>query len=641
VTKRRDLGRVVPVIHDVVMAVVALLVAFLLRYGFDELPAPADIFLSLATFGVFAAVAYWIVGLGRGIWRFTSVSDLRAIVIAATITVVGFLIASFLVNRLDVVPRSVPLIAWFVLIVLLGAPRILYRIVKDSGFGGILRAIVGRRISDGGKNETILIVGSTTGADRVVRTLVLDRKDRPVNAIGIVDVSARTEGLSVRGVPILGSVDQLEAILDRLESVGKWPSALVIAAPREDQASLRGVATIAARARLPIKRVGATGGVLEPGAPTNLQPLTLEDLLGRPPVSLDLAGMRRLIESRVVLVTGAGGSIGSEIVRQVAALAPRRLILLDSSEFNLYTIDGEVSRGAAVDHVPVLGSVRDRERIERLFREERPDIVFHAAALKHVPMVEANACEGVLTNVAGSRCVADAAVAYGARAVVMISSDKAVKPTSIMGATKRVAESYCQALDVNRSATRFITVRFGNVLGSTGSVVPRFEEQIRRGGPVTVTHPEMQRYFMTIREATELVLQAAAHGLDHPEEAGSIHVLDMGEPVKIVDLARTMIALAGLKPDEDVAIEVTGIRPGEKLYEEYFDPAEATRQSATAGVLIATPRIIDRQRITAILDDLTASAERGDRGMTVALLRTIVPDLPGEAAGSLPKTAVA
>lgn len=638
VTMRADLQRLLPVVHDVIMAVVALFVALLLRYGVEEFPDASDVALSLSIFGAFAAIAFWVVGLRKGIWQFTSLSDLRVIVIAASITVVGFLIATFLVNRLEVMPRSVPLMAWFILIILLGAPRITYRIIKDNGVAGILRVLSGRSSAKPTRDGSILIVGSTTGADRVARAL--ERVDTPVNAIGIVDINPRTEGLSIRGIPILGSVDQFEDILARLARSGRSPRAIVVASPREDQASLRKIAAVAATSGIQIKRVGDGG--LASGEPANLQPVTLEDLLGRPPVSLDLGGMRRLIEDRCVLVTGAGGSIGSEIVRQVAALAPRRLILLDSSEFALYKIDAEISGAFSIDQVPVIASVRDKERIERLFAEEHPDVVFHAAALKHVPLVEANPCEGVLTNVAGSRCVADAAMRFGTRAMVMISSDKAVKPSSVMGATKRVAEAYCQALDVDRSGTRFITVRFGNVLGSTGSVVPRFEEQIRRGGPVTVTHPDMRRYFMTIREATELVLQAAAHGLSHPEEAGSIHVLDMGEPVKIIDLARTMIALAGLKPDEDIAVQVVGVRPGEKLYEEYFDPAEATRPSDAAGVFIASPRVLDRARLGQLLDELAEAAEVGDRSRMVALVRTLVPELPSDAGGvAVPATAVA
>ncbi len=274
-----------------------------------------------------------------------------------------------------------------------------------------------------------------------------------------------------------------------------------------------------------------------------------------------------------MLVTGAGGSIGSEIVRQVARFRPGRLVLLDIGEFALYAIDHEMQENhARLERRSVIASVRDRQTVFRLMADMRPDVVFHAAALKHVPLIESNICEGVLTNVIGTKNVADAAVANGVKAMVMISTDKAIRPSSVMGATKRAAEAYCQALDVSGTSTRFITVRFGNVLGSNGSVVPLFEKQIAAGGPVTVTHPDMKRYFMSIREATELVLQAAAFGLLEQERRGGILVLDMGEPIKIVDLARTMIAMSGRLPDVDVPIVFTGIRPGEKLFEELFDP---------------------------------------------------------------------
>ena len=611
------MARPLAIAHDIFMAVAALYAALLLRYGFDAMPPADAVLLALAVFGVFAAVGFRLTRLGRGIWRFTSLSELRAIVMAATITVSGFLLAMFLINRLDPIPRSVPIIAWFVLVIFLAAPRIFYRVMRDAGS----QAIFGRtRPRDG----SLLVVGSPDDADRFARGAGYDRDDRTIDIVGIVDVFEGTQGRSVRGIPILGQVDDCDAIIARLADEGRRPAAMVIAAPRENRAALQAAAAAAARAGLPIKRIAEVGGVEGKPTPT-LQPATLEDLLGRPQVSLDLARIRKMVAERTVLITGAGGSIGSEISRQVAALGPRRLVLLDCSEFNLYLVDRLLGHeAAAVERAVVIGSVRDRSMIQRLFGEEKPDIVFHAAALKHVPLVEANVCEGVLTNVEGTRIVADAAAAAGARALVMISTDKAIRPSSVMGASKRAAECYCQAIDATRSPTRLITVRFGNVLGSTGSVVPLFEGQIRNGGPVTVTHPEMRRYFMTIRESTELVLQAAAHGLAHPEETGRIHVLDMGKPIRIVDLARTMVALAGLKPDEDIEIRYVGIRPGEKLFEEYFDGDEDTVASTTPGVLLASPRLADRNRLVALLDRLSVAAVAGDEQQVRALLNGIV-----------------
>ncbi|GGE35304.1 polysaccharide biosynthesis protein CapD [Agaricicola taiwanensis] len=605
------------------MAAIAFFLAMLFRYGTDNLPPLSDLTIPTATFAMVAAVVFRIFGLGRGIWRFASLTDLRAIVVATTTTVFVFLVAMFLINRLTFIPRSVPAITWFVLIVLLAGPRLAYRVVRDGGLSSLTGLVSGKARE---KQVRLLIIGTALEADRVMRRFGLEGGER-YQVVGIVDSKGKTKGRSVRGVPLLGSVAQLDGVLKDLAQRGLKPNAFVITAPRESREQLQAVAAIAAPRGIAITRVAETPQLL--GGPPSLEAITLDDLLGRAPVKLDLARMRELVEGRTVMVTGAGGSIGSEITRQVAAYAPRRLLLVDNGEFNLYRIDREVAELLpSLDRAAIIADVRDRETIFRLIGLERPDIIFHAAALKHVPLVEANVPEGVLTNVVGTRNVADAAVAAGAQAMVMISTDKAIRPTSVMGATKRVAEIHCQALDVDPGqTTRFITVRFGNVLGSTGSVVPLFEHQIRAGGPVTVTHPEMRRYFMTIREATELVLQAAAHGLATETDRGRIFVLDMGEPVKIVDLARTMIALAGRRPDIDIAIEFTGLRPGEKLFEELFDRDEATEATATEGVFVASPRLTDRAAISRAIDRIEQAARAGDGPVIRALLQDVVPEM--------------
>jgi FlaA1/EpsC-like NDP-sugar epimerase len=332
-----------------------------------------------------------------------------------------------------------------------------------------------------------------------------------------------------------------------------------------------------------------------------------------------------------VLVTGAGGTIGSELVRQICRLGPVEIALLDNGEFNLYQIDLEVAEShAALPRRAILADIRDRQRLEQAMAEARPELVFHAAALKHVPMVEANPFEGVLTNAIGTRNVADACRAAGVAAMVQISTDKAVNPSSVMGASKRIAESYCQALDIveaagSRRTTRFITVRFGNVLGSTGSVVPLFQRQLAAGGPLTVTDPEMKRYFMTVREAVELVLQATALG-SAGEAAGKIFVLDMGEPVKILDLAKQLIRLAGKRPEIDIAIKFTGLRPGEKLFEEIFHGAEPLLPTACNGILLASPRAGDAAALGQAVDQLRQACERGDAATLQLLLHRMVPE---------------
>ncbi|GGK20310.1 polysaccharide biosynthesis protein [Salinarimonas ramus] len=612
--------RLLASVHDVVMAGLAMTIALAARYGLDDLPDTGLAIGWVAGTMAIAAVVFRLFGLGRGMWRFASITDLRAIVLATATTLVVFVIALFLVNRLEAFPRTAPLIAWFVMVVLVGAPRLAYRALKDGG----LASIRPRDLSPTGV-EDVLIIGSATEADRVIRTYELERSRR-CKVRGIIDYKPNKRGREVRGVPIVGDVSEFEGIVARLSRGGITLGAAILAAPQSERESIHSLAAVAARIGLPLRRV-----VQRPltGDEPDLAQVTLEDLLGRPPVRLDLENIRTMIAERVVLVTGAGGSIGSELARQIAARRPARLLLVDSSEYALYEIDQALQRHApGVPRTAIIADVRDRERVRAILRRERPALVFHAAALKHVPLVEANPCEGALTNVAGTRNVADACVETDVEAMVMISTDKAIRPTSVMGATKRAAEAYCQALDVSGVATRFVTVRFGNVLGSTGSVVPLFRRQIEAGGPVTVTHEDMRRYFMTVTEAVELVLQAAASGVARPEQRGRISVLDMGEPVRIIDLARTMIALSGLRPDRDISVAVTGLRPGEKLFEELFEQGETTVPAGADGVFVATARLDELPRVRALLDDIERAARAEDADGVRAGLATLSPTLP-------------
>ncbi len=361
-----------------------------------------------------------------------------------------------------------------------------------------------------------------------------------------------------------------------------------------------------------------------------LRPIELTDLLERPQAALDIGALHRFIHDRRVLVTGAGGSIGSELTRQVAALGPSQLIVLDNSEFNLYSIDLDLAESfAGVPRWAHLCDVRDANRLDEIFARHKPELVFHAAALKHVPMVEMNPCEGVLTNVCGTMNVAEAVKRWGALGMVQISTDKVVNAPNVMGATKRLAELFCQSLDLEGEKTqgspRFVTVRFGNVLGSSGSLIPLFKRQLSRGGPLTVTHPEMKRYFMTIREAVELTLQASAYAVEKKLGSGEIFVLDMGEPIKIVEIARRMIRLAGFTPDKEVKIEIVGTRPGEKLFEELFDETEKRVSPPVPGVFGAVPNPVPLPILYDTFDRLRAYASAGD---TVGLFDTMGTLLP-------------
>ena len=384
--------------------------------------------------------------------------------------------------------------------------------------------------------------------------------------------------------------------------------------------------------------------LLQPGMhdETELRAISVEDLLGRSQILLDPTPVKALIAGRRVLITGAGGSIGSEIVRQVCGIGPAAICLVDSSEFNLYTIDEEISeQWPTLERVARVADVRQPISVQSCFAAFRPDIVFHAAALKHVPLVESNPLEGIWTNTVGSRHVCDAAAAAGCRAMVLISTDKAVNPANVMGASKRCAESYCQALALAHAdrpgTTRFVAVRFGNVLGSTGSVVPLFERQLKAGGPLTVTHPDIERFFMTIREAVQLVLQASALGATANDVQGKVFVLDMGAPVRIVNLARQMIRLAGLRPDSDIAIRFTGLRPGEKLYEELFHEGERIEATAIPRINVAFPRTNDLGSLIEVFDRLETACISGHTADAIASVKSLVPEFRETSLTYLPK----
>jgi FlaA1/EpsC-like NDP-sugar epimerase len=597
--------------------------------------------------GAFVAIAlptFLFFGMYRGIWRYASVDDLVNITKAATLAVLIFFPIMFLLNRLEAVPRSVPVIQWGLLIVLLGGARFTYRLFRDRspGLGGQPRSRT---------TIPVLLLGAGDAAEQFIRSTRADRSGL-YQVIGVLDDAAEVQGRSIHGTPVLGRLPDLPTVVARLGGRGLGPQRVIMADPttidRADKQRLLEQAEALGLSVACLPRLTEFKAAAEDGGP-ELRPIALEDLLGRPQLTLNRAAISELIAGRRVLITGAGGTIGSELARQIAALRPARLVLLESGEFNLYSIDIELrERHPDLPCEPILCNIRDRERVMQICAGFRPELIFHAAALKHVPMVETNPGEGILTNVIGTRNVADAAARYGALAMVQVSTDKAVKPTSFMGASKRLAESYCQSLDLagfddaatGRRPARFMTVRFGNVLGSSGSVVPLFQRQLARGGPLTVTHPEIRRYFMTVREAVELVLQASAHGVEHPEARGQIFVLDMGKPAKIADVARQMIRLAGLRPDVDVKIEFTGLRPGEKLYEELFDHNEDRLPAAVEGVFVARSRSIDLEVLRRVLDELTAVVRRQDREGLKRLISLVLPsfrqDAPADATPAVP-----
>jgi FlaA1/EpsC-like NDP-sugar epimerase len=617
--------------HDVTMAAISFPVALYLRIGEGlwEHPHP-NFAMTMVLWTACAALVFRVMGLYRGLWRYASANDLVAITRAVTLAILVFLPLTFVTTRMTDLPRSMMVINWLVLMVFLGAPRFGYRLFKDGRFGAF-RSNEPTRIP-------ALLIGAGDGADLFIRAMAHEPTAH-YRVVGVLDTESARVGWHIHGVEVVGHIgNDLPQILAALDSRGDRPQRLIITSDELRGERVARLLTIADQLGIPLSRlpkITEFKSGRQNSSVIEVRPIAIEDLLNRPQTVLDRDGMRELITGKRILVTGAGGSIGSELVRQIAELAPSRLVLVDNSEFALYSIDLEMrERHADLARFPMLADVRDRAKIDRVFDAEKPEIVFHAAALKHVPMVEAHPTEGVLTNVLGTRNIADACRSHGVRTMVMISTDKAVNPTNVMGATKRVAEGYCQSLDIvegeRDGGTRFVTVRFGNVLGSTGSVVPLFQKQLARGGPITVTHPDMERYFMTIREAVELVLQAfVLRHRDAHDPGGRLFVLDMGDPVKIVELARQMIRLAGLRPEHDVKIVYTGLRPGEKLYEELFHNAEPLMPTAVKGIQLASPRTADHAVMSRAIDGLIDVATRGDSETTVARLRVLVPEYAG------------
>ena len=621
-------------IHDGLMAAASFLLSLYLRLG-DAIwtQDPVWIVQGTALFTVLVLGFLRWTGVYRGVWRYSSLNDLFAIGRAALFSVLVYTLALFLLTRLEGQPRSTLAINWFVLVALLAMPRIGYRLFRDGRVDRVFERDAHRRIP-------VLLIGASDGAELFIREM---RRDRTSNydAIGIVGLNNTRVGRTIHRVPVLGTLDALPAIVEKLAANERRPQRLILTAPNIEGAVVSHIVDQASALGLGLARMPRVTE-LQPGVADELQirPVAIEDLLGRPQRVLDRPAMAALIRGRRVLVTGAGGTIGSELVRQIAASEPAYLTLFDSSEYQLYQTDLDLSeRHADLPRRACLGDVRDRERLREVMAEARPELVFHAAAYKHVPMIEANVVEGVLTNVIGTRNLAEACQDAGVRAMVMISTDKAVHPTSIMGATKRLAECICQALDIQArrdgDGTRFVTVRFGNVLGSTGSVVPLFHRQLEAGGPLTVTHPEVQRFFMTVREAVELVLQASVIGTSAEGaatiEQGAIFVLEMGEPVKIADLARQMIRLAGLTPDKDIRIEYVGLRPGEKLYEELFHEGEKLAPTRSDGILLARPRTADYAVLARALDELEEAARARHAERVLGILLRLVPEFRGDA----------
>ena len=611
-------------LHDAAMAGASFVLALYLRLG-DRMWAYTSGYLtqSLVVFVALtiSVLLYW--RAYRHLWRYTALTDLLTIARAGTIALLLFYFVMFGFTRLENVPRSVPFIHWMTLMLCLMGGRIVWRLLHD-------RALIARLMGTASSRIDVLLIGATPQAEMFIRESTRNTHF-PYRVVGLVDDDSRQHGREIQHVRIYGGTDEIAYILKKLDRKGRKPKRLVLALPNLDRKGFEKLLATAEAHHVTLARLPSLTELQAGDRVHDIRAVAVEDILGRDEAVLDRPAMRALVTGKRVLVTGAGGSIGSELVRQIIGLAPSQILLFEQSEYQLYLIDQEARDLAPnLPRHAVIGDVRDMDHLTRAFDNFRPEIVFHAAAIKHVPLAEANPDQAVLTNILGSKQVADACVAHHVAVMVQISTDKAVNPTSVMGATKRAAEIYCQMLAQDGAATRFVTVRFGNVLNSTGSVVPLFQKQIARGGPVTVTHKDMTRYFMSISEAVQLVLQAAVLGTDQPDHA-PIFVLDMGEPVRIEDLALQMIRLAGLRPHDDIEIKFTGLRPGEKLFEELFHDAENLLETSHKLIRLARARALDRITILTAIRDLIHAARVGDARAIPHLLTTCVseytPDL--------------
>ena len=588
----------------------------------------------LPFFLVYAAVVYFILGLHRNKWRFTSIPDLYNLFRASSVLAISLLALDYVLVAPNFYGtfffgKVTILLYWFLQMFFLGGLRVVYRYFHYA------RTLQRVKVADA---TPTLVLGRAADAEVLLRGIESGAVKK-IWPVGVLSPSAADRGQSIRGIPVLGDIDDLEVVVADLETRGDRVRRLVLA-PSALALEARPEAILIRARRLGLS-MSQMPSLDTGGSAVQLSPVAVEDLLLRPSVKIDYRRLEDFVTGRAIVVTGGGGSIGSEICDRVVTFGAARLLVIEHSEPALHavieTLKGKQSEAEIVGRI---ADIRDRQRILSLVGQFKPDIVFHAAALKHVPMLEQDWDEGIKTNVFGSINVADAASAAGASAMVMISTDKAIEPVSVLGATKRLAEMYCQALDdefarragAGQQPMRLISVRFGNVLASNGSVVPKFKSQIESGGPVTVTHPDMVRYFMTIREACDLVVTAGTHAVGNRSGDVSVYVLNMGQPVKIVDLAERIIRLSGLEPGRDIQISYTGIRPGERLNEILFARGEETSDIGIPGIVAAKPVRPPLEAIRAWVATLEQGVARGERAAIYNVLRDAVPEFRGEAA---------
>ena len=590
---------------DIISVILAAFISIYLRFDSDKIPA--NYLSMLISYLPLAAIIYllsfYVFKLYGRIWRYASATELIAIVMANIAASTAWYFISLYIG--SVLPRSLYVFTGLLLTFFIGGSRLSLRF-----YSYVMNKPKYRQIQR--KKNKVLIVGAGDAGAMLLREIeryhIANRQ-----VVGFIDDDKNKTGKILLGVKVLGTRNELVKI-----AAEKGIDEIIIAMPSVKGKEIKAIISICKETNCKLTILPGLYEIIEGKVSiSQLRPVDIEDLLGRDPVKLDTAAVREYLAGKIVLITGAGGSIGSEIVRQVAKMQPKKLLLLGKGENSIYEITQELKINCPeVKTVPIIADIRDKERIKAIMDYFEPQVVFHAAAHKHVPLMEYQPAEAVRNNILGTKVVADEAAAHKVETFVMISTDKAVNPTSVMGCTKRVAEMYVQSMNKN-SNTRFVAVRFGNVLGSRGSVIPLFKKQIAKGGPVTVTHADMKRYFMTIPEASQLVLQAGAMA-----KGGEVFVLDMGEPVRIYDLAKDLITLSGLIPDKDIEIKITGLRPGEKLFEELLSAEDGTEKTTHRKIFTAKIKEIDKAELDKQIAEIVEITD-GDK--VVAALQKIVP----------------
>lgn len=621
-------------LSDAVLFFAAIVLGYLIRFDFDipHIYREQIVQLLLAAIPL-KLILFFLFGLYRGMWRYTCLGDLWQIVQASLVSSLALVAIMFAWNRLEGFPRTVFLLdAVFTMLFAAGL-----RMVIRSGYTmhGNVRNFPWRvPLRRAPKGKRVLILGAGDAGEKILRE-ILENPGLHHHVLGFLDDDPGKKGRTLHGVPVLEEIAMLPYIAQKVQ-----PEEILLALPSISGSRMRSIVELCKEVGIPFKTLPVIGEIIDGKVSVrSLREVNFQDLLGRPAVNLDNEGIRGILADKIVLISGCGGSIGSELCRQIIRYAPRLLILLDASETNLYSIQMELQHEHQFTrHVSILGHVQDAELLEDVFQAYTPDVVFHAAAYKHVPMLEKNPWQAVSTNIVGSRVIMEKALAHNTQRFVLVSTDKAVRPTNVMGASKRVAELLLRNMQKGR--TRFMAVRFGNVVGSSGSVIPLFRRQIEQGGPVTVTHPEMIRYFMTIPESVQLILQSAALG-----KGGEIFILDMGTPVKILDMARDLIRLSGKEPDVDISIVITGPREGEKLFEELITGDEGVDSTSHEKIMvlkeesISFPSAEQEARLLELqsrIERLQGAALRHDVRAIKNILQEIVPEYtPQEAAAVL------